>query len=158
MKTGKGNKKKSKSEVDNHQKLKKQVCKTASTPKTKSFEEKILENLSELAVRLNGFEKHINEIHASTTEITEMNTRLNQMQKDITDIRSTIAESSSKKETIIGLVNRAKMIRLGIPTTNMKELNDLEKSLEKQEYFQSIVSFFSTKYDLNVLIMLKIYR
>lgn len=121
MKTGKGNKKKSKSEVDNHQKLKKQVCKTASTPKTKSFEEKILENLSELAVRLN------------------------QMQKDITDIRSTIAESSSKKETIIGLVNRAKMIRLGIPTTNLKELNDLEKSLEKQEYFQSIVSFFFNK-------------
>lgn len=141
MKTGKGNKK-TKSEVENHKKLKNQVCTTAPTPKTKSFEEKILENLSEIAVRLNGFEKHINEIHASTTEITDMNTRLNEMQKDIIDIRSTIAGSSSKKETIIGTVNRAKMTRLGIPTTNLKELNDLEKSLEKNEYFQSIVSFF----------------
>lgn len=120
----------------------KKVCTTKGADETKSFQEKVLKNLSDMVTRLSKMEKEIAEVRESTTKISDINTKFDVMQRDIAEIRVNIADSRTQKETIIGSANRIKMVRLGLPASNVNELNSLETALQNGDQFDNIMSLF----------------
>lgn len=95
-----------------------------------------------MVTRLSEMEKEIAEVRESTTKISDINTKFDVMQRDIAEIRVNIADSRTQKETIIGSANRIKMVRLGLPASNVNELNSLETALQNGDQFDNIMSLF----------------
>lgn len=153
----KGNKRKS--ELGQIIPKKKRVSATEDGAETQSSQEKILTNLSNIAARMDRIEGDIAKIKESTQKVPEINAQLDKMQTEIAEIRENIAGTKTPKETIIGSVNPITLIRLGLPATNLDELNTLETGLAIEEKFQSIVSFILHKnYLIHETKMLRIYQ
>lgn len=95
-----------------------------------------------MVTRLSEMEKEIAEVRESTTKISDINTKFDVMQRDIAEIRVNIADSRTQKETIIGSANHIKMVRLGLPASNVNELNSIETALQNGDQFDNIMSLF----------------